>query len=242
MTGRDEPRNVAVVVGASLIKEVLTAWLGALAETLRVFATAEELLADAEPDFDLIVIGLCPGLPLTKDALATIREVCSLQSAPVVAFVSDPSPSRPAALLRAGVKGVVPITLPTSIATAALELVLLGGMYAPPDMLLEPANSLGEHPPPVAALFGLSPREAEVFRLLEAGRSNRLIASTLAISENTVMIHVRHLLRKMGAMNRTEAVYKGRKALQGPHDEDSPTAGRTLRPSTGSAAMPDSRS
>lgn len=214
-----------MVVGASLIKEVLTVWLGPLAENLRVFATAEELLGDAYPDFDLIVIGLCPGPPLAEGTLATIRGLCSSQGAPVIAFVSDPPPSRPADLLRAGVKGVVPITLPTSIATAALKLVLLGGTYAPPDMLLEPANASGEHPPPVAALFGLSPREAEVFHLLEAGQSNRLIASTLAISENTVMIHVRHLLRKMGAMNRTEAVYKGRKALQGGSDaEDTSTA------------------
>lgn len=42
--------------------------------------------------------------------------------------------------------------------------------------------------------------------LLAAGRSNRLIARRLMISEGTVKSHVTHILRKLGAENRAEAV------------------------------------
>jgi len=56
-----------------------------------------------------------------------------------------------------------------------------------------------------AVLDDLSQREVEVLRLLAAGRSNREIADTLCISLNTVATHVRNILAKTGAANRTEA-------------------------------------
>ncbi|MBY8856964.1 response regulator transcription factor [Nocardia sp. CA2R105] len=52
----------------------------------------------------------------------------------------------------------------------------------------------------------LSSREVEVVELLAAGEPNRLIARKLSISEGTVKTHVTHILRKLGAANRAEAV------------------------------------
>ena len=54
-------------------------------------------------------------------------------------------------------------------------------------------------------LDDLSQREVEVLRLLAAGQSNREIADALCISLNTVATHVRNILAKTGAANRTEA-------------------------------------
>jgi class 3 adenylate cyclase/DNA-binding CsgD family transcriptional regulator/tetratricopeptide (TPR) repeat protein len=54
-------------------------------------------------------------------------------------------------------------------------------------------------------LADLSQREVEVLRLLAMGRSNREIADALCISLNTVATHVRNILTKTGAANRTEA-------------------------------------
>ncbi len=60
---------------------------------------------------------------------------------------------------------------------------------------------------PVAPIYpdGLSGREAEVLRLLAAGKSNREIAARLVISVNTVFQHVRSILNKTACSNRTEA-------------------------------------
>jgi DNA-binding CsgD family transcriptional regulator len=52
----------------------------------------------------------------------------------------------------------------------------------------------------------LSRRETEVYELLAAGRTNKEIARALFISDATVKVHVRHILRKLGARTRTEAV------------------------------------
>ncbi|MGV9674091.1 LuxR C-terminal-related transcriptional regulator [Nocardia sp. NPDC003482] len=64
-----------------------------------------------------------------------------------------------------------------------------------------PAVAVPAQPHPL-----LSSREVEVIELLAAGEPNRLIARKLSISEGTVKTHVTHILRKLGAANRAEAV------------------------------------
>jgi LuxR family maltose regulon positive regulatory protein len=61
----------------------------------------------------------------------------------------------------------------------------------------------------IAASRLLSQRESEVYELLAAGRTNKEIAAALFISDVTVKVHVRHILRKLGARTRTEAVARG---------------------------------
>src|SRR6202020_321856 len=56
----------------------------------------------------------------------------------------------------------------------------------------------------------LTDRELEVLRLLAAGRSNQRIAYELVVALDTVKKHVTHILGKLGAANRTEAVTRAR--------------------------------
>jgi DNA-binding NarL/FixJ family response regulator len=55
--------------------------------------------------------------------------------------------------------------------------------------------------------IALTPRETDVIAELQLGRSNKVIALNLGMSENTVKMHVQHLMRKLGARTRTEAVF-----------------------------------
>ena len=52
----------------------------------------------------------------------------------------------------------------------------------------------------------LSEREAEVLKLVAAGKSNRDIANDLSVSENTVKFHIKNILQKLSVTNRIEAV------------------------------------
>lgn len=66
-----------------------------------------------------------------------------------------------------------------------------------------------EHEPvsePVAAVHDLTPRQAEVLRLLEHGRSTEQIAAELHLSKETVRNHIRHILQALGVHSRIEAV------------------------------------
>lgn len=66
-----------------------------------------------------------------------------------------------------------------------------------------------EHEPvsePVAARHDLTPRQSEVLRLLEHGRSTEQIAAELHLSKETVRNHIRHILQALGVHSRIEAV------------------------------------
>jgi DNA-binding NarL/FixJ family response regulator len=78
---------------------------------------------------------------------------------------------------------------------------------------LLPASELGNMDD-FDALGALSKREHEVFELLAHGMTNREIADTLYISETTVKVHVRHILKKLGVRSRTEAALVGATAQQ----------------------------
>jgi LuxR family transcriptional regulator, maltose regulon positive regulatory protein len=56
----------------------------------------------------------------------------------------------------------------------------------------------------------LTDREMEVLRLLATGKSNQRIAHDLVVALDTVKKHVTHVLGKLGAANRTEAVARAR--------------------------------
>lgn len=61
-------------------------------------------------------------------------------------------------------------------------------------------------PEPAGRPFGLTPREGEVLELVCTGATNRQIARDLGLSERTAAVHVSHILVKLSARNRAEAI------------------------------------
>jgi PAS domain S-box-containing protein len=106
----------------------------------------------------------------------------------------------------------------TEVTDAAVVVVDAEGAHVPVEISSVPLRR-GEH---VVGVFGqvsdvleeprthpelqLTPRQAEVLRLLERGRSTAQIAEELGLSPETVRNHVRHLLQALGASSRLEAV------------------------------------
>jgi DNA-binding CsgD family transcriptional regulator len=81
-----------------------------------------------------------------------------------------------------------------------------------PDNGAGPADAAVE----VSAGSALTPREIEVLRLLSEGLANKEIAARLSFSTHTAKFHVESILRKLGAVNRAEAVMEGiRRGLLG---------------------------
>jgi DNA-binding NarL/FixJ family response regulator len=73
---------------------------------------------------------------------------------------------------------------------------------SPPSQMMETAES----PPPLSPSLSLSEREREVLRLLASGKRTRDIADQLCISPATVRNHIQHILEKLGAHTRLEAL------------------------------------
>ncbi len=90
--------------------------------------------------------------------------------------------------------------------SAALELVAARSAFAQlgaaPDLARLDALTCG---PAAAGAPGLTPRELEVLRLVAAGKSNRLIAADLVLSEKTVARHVSNILAKLDLPSRSAA-------------------------------------
>ncbi len=51
-----------------------------------------------------------------------------------------------------------------------------------------------------------SPRQLQVLELLQQGKQNKIIAYELGMCESTVKVHIRHIMRKLNARNRTQVV------------------------------------
>jgi two-component system response regulator DesR len=103
-----------------------------------------------------------------------------------------------AAARAVGASGFVPKSRSAADIARAVRLVALGRDVFEPD---------GGAAPAVA----LSGREADVLRLVAAGRTNREIASELFLSPHTVKEHTSALYRKLGVRNRTEAVQRAQR-------------------------------
>jgi two-component system NarL family response regulator len=108
------------------------------------------------------------------------------------------------AALAAGAKGYVLKSSDYDSLIASLEALAEGEAAAMPD--LSPAAGTGRAGGGRGDRFGeLSERELQVLRLLAEGTSNRMIASQLCLSENTVRTYVAHILEKLGLENRVQA-------------------------------------
>ncbi len=129
-----------------------------------------------------------------------------------------------------GIKGIILRSTPLPMVMCAMRVVLSGGCYyasasssrpshapLPDGAQSMPIGDGGYHEPepassaearlPVSevAEHGFTVREKDVLRRLRQGRANKWIASELKLSENTVKIHLRNIMRKLGARNRTQA-------------------------------------
>src|SRR5262245_18670108 len=105
--------------------------------------------------------------------------------------------------LAAGARGYLLKSADPKELLEAIRQVRAGKMRVPPEVAARLAEHLGDQ--------ALTPREIEVLRQVAAGHRNREIGERLFISEETVKVHVKHVMEKLGAHDRTEA---GRIALR----------------------------
>ena len=109
---------------------------------------------------------------------------------------------------RAGASGFLPLSLEPQVVLRALDLILAGGMFYPPTLLsryARPTVAGSDHVRlPAEAVPELTPRQIRVVEGIMAGKSNKDIASDLAISDATVKVHMRTIMKKLGVHSRTQ--------------------------------------
>jgi DNA-binding NarL/FixJ family response regulator len=165
----------------------------------------------------LILLGVGGARSGSPEVLDLIDQARSRMPDAMVAILSEQhEASDVIAAIRAGARGVITTRIDPHLLLLALKFILGGGIFLPPDALLQretyapeavPESKPVAESPNVGLLRGsdLTARQKEVLQLLKQGRSNKLIARELHMREPTVKVHVRQILRKLGAANRTQA-------------------------------------
>jgi DNA-binding NarL/FixJ family response regulator len=153
-----------------------------------------------------------------KEANGNVFKILS-QVAPrvpiiVLAYNNDAEMAK--AAISHGAKGYIPVTLGFDIAIEAVRFVLAGGTYVPIDFLLMRAWSgdAPSEPLPGSSAVTVTARELAVVRAIQHGKSNKVIAYELGMCESTVKVHVRRIMKKLRAKNRTEVAIKSNELLK----------------------------
>ena len=110
--------------------------------------------------------------------------------------------------LRAGARGYVIKNMEPDDLVDAIQRVAKGEMVVAPALMLKLANMLDstqQSQSRESLMVSLTEREREILTHLARGESNKAIARKLDISHDTVKLHVRHILSKLGMRSRVEA-------------------------------------
>jgi Response regulator containing a CheY-like receiver domain and an HTH DNA-binding domain len=112
-------------------------------------------------------------------------------------------------LLDNGCRMFVPSTVSVAVLAEAIKVALVGGGFVASRAFLaslRPQDLLKPRSRRLDDMF--SPRQREVAEALMRGKANKIIAYELSLQESTVKVHVREIMRKLKATNRTQAVHR----------------------------------
>jgi two-component system nitrate/nitrite response regulator NarL len=151
----------------------------------------------------------------SNDHAAVLRQIENLKdthaSAKAVVLVDHYDVKQLLAAFQAGADAYLVKTISCEVLLKSLDLVMLGETVFPSAALGLVGHSEAGHTSEVAhdvdevSPRGLSARETVILRCLMQGDSNKLIARRFDITEATVKVHVKAILRKIHAKNRTQA-------------------------------------
>ena len=193
------PIRLLCVDDHPLIREGIAALLRSQADLLLVAEASNgrealERFREHRPDVTLMDLRL-PDMSGIDALLAIRAEFPDARVLLLTTFEGDAEMRR---ALAAGARGYLLKSMPPADLLAAVREVHAGRKRIPPEVAAQLAEHLGEE--------GLTARELEVLRQVAGGNRNRDIAGRLFISEETVKVHVKHIIEKLGARDRTGAV------------------------------------
>lgn len=118
--------------------------------------------------------------------------------------------------LKSGARGYIPTSLPFNIAVEAVRLVEAGGTFVPVSSLELDRSAQATVSPKSGDI--LTERQLMVVEALCRGMANKQIAYQLSMSEHTVKVHLRHIMRKLKVRNRTEVAVLTKDFFERPNE------------------------
>lgn len=199
--------RIIVVDDHPLFRGALTQALGSALAGARIDQAASlaelEALIAQRSDTDLVLLDLSmPGVQGLSGLLLLRSQHPDI---PVVVVSAHDDPETIRRCMEFGASGYVPKSLSVETIRTAVETVLGGGVWTPPDVNLERATDSSTDDV-VARLSTLTPQQVRVLMMLGQGLLNKQIAYQLGVSEATIKAHVSAILQKLHVDSRTQAV------------------------------------
>ena len=114
-----------------------------------------------------------------------------------------------------GARGYIPTDLAFDVAVEAVRLVCAGGVFIPASSLVGARQSGDPSQPVPCGTNGIfTARQAAVVDAVRRGKANKVIAFELKMRESTVKVHVRNIMKKLNAKNRTEVAFMANELLK----------------------------
>ncbi len=129
---------------------------------------------------------------------------------PTIVIGDIETPAHVVQVLAYGVRGYIPTSVDLNIALEAIRLAQAGGIFVPANCLVQSHRQghtrSATSADPLSRLF--TKQQAAVADALRRGKANKIIAYELNLAESTVKVHIRNIMRKVQARNRTEVAFK----------------------------------
>ncbi len=207
------PAYFIIIDRRSFVRDCVQAMLSKATGMVGVgLSSVEEFLANAV-QFNAAVIIIC-----APTAYAASEELMRLKAStcqtPVV-VMSDADDAESIILaMEKGANGYTPSDISIEVIGHALRLVVAGGQYFPAAKLVAARRNRDDS----RSVIARSPktftrRQVAVIDALRRGKANKIIAYELNMCESTVKVHVRNIMKKLNAKNRTEVAYLANELL-----------------------------
>jgi DNA-binding NarL/FixJ family response regulator len=203
---------VVLVHRRALDRECLAGGLQAYNPKLDILAVASldqlgDMPGEAQPAVILLVLG---DRKVTEASTEAELQDCGsrFSGIPVVLVADADGPAEILAALDGGAQGYVPTSASARVLAEAIALALSGGSFVPASSIFGLKDAMRAKQDATAPSGVFTNRQASVAKALRQGKANKIIAYELNMCESTVKVHVRHIMKKLGATNRTEVAYK----------------------------------
>jgi NarL family two-component system response regulator LiaR len=183
----------------------------------------QQMVRQHKPDILLLDWGLLEGQIETLQFL-----VAEFPGSRIVIFSPSQPPPMLRAVLEAGASGCLSLNLSSEELMESLNIIARGDIIVSRGIAEHLVQGLTQTNDREELINSLSERQREIISLIVDGLTNREIASTLIITENTVKVHLRNILDKLDLRNRQQlaavAVQKGLVGLNSSPDAESANA------------------